>query len=79
MRNNQWNELGVCILENQGLGKVNYLGCLYIPVAAKHKIERKKIMMILHSFKSYINDILVYFMMTVLWYCSKIWVPFVIT
>lgn len=53
-------------MENQSLGMVDYLGCLYIPVAAKHRIKCKKIMMILHSFKSYVKDILLYFMMTIL-------------
>ena len=52
-------------MENQSLGMVDYLG-LYIPVAAKHRIKCKKIMMTLHSFKSYVKDILVYFMMTIL-------------
>ena len=40
-----WNELGACILENQSLGVVDYLACLYIPAAAKHRIKCKKIMM----------------------------------
>lgn len=61
-------------LENQSLGMVDYLGYLYIPVAVRHRVKYKMIMMTLSSFKSYVNDRLVYFMMTILWCCSKIWV-----
>ena len=53
-------------LENQSLGMVDYLGYLYIPVAVRHRIKYKMIMMTLSSFKSYANDGLVYFMMTIL-------------